>query len=459
MKKLLILTLACLVALGLLSGCTSSNKPAGTDTPATEDNKVLKISGLNGGYGTAGWEAVVAAFEEATGYTVELTLEKNIADILRPVVNSGRNLPDLIYLSVGSTGGLVDTMIASEQIEEITDVLDMKVYGEETLVKDKILPGFTSSFSTMPYGDGKLYLAPISYDPCGLFYNAALFKEKGWEVPQTWDEMFALGDKALAEGYYLFTYPTVGYFDAFFSALLNATAGEEVYSRLMEYDLDAWKLPEVRAAFDIVGRLANYIEPSTVANANGEGFRKNQALVIQNKALFIPNGTWLPGEEAKDGPVIEHEFEWGMAPIPAASEGGLKYSATFSEQVYIPKGAENVAGAKEFMTFLYSDTATKLFAENSGMVVPTAEAPSFLPDTANEDGTPSKITYYSMYEDGTTAGCTVGFKAVEAIEGVMVGTENGVLYSTVNSVMTGDKTVDEWYDAVLAAVEQYANQQ
>ena len=34
--------------------------------------------------------------------------------------------------------------------------------------------------------------------------------------------MWELGDKAAAEGTYLFTYPTTGYFDAFFYALMYA---------------------------------------------------------------------------------------------------------------------------------------------------------------------------------------------------------------------------------------------
>ena len=49
---------------------------------------------------------------------------------------------------------------------------------------------------TNPYGDGKTYLAPMFYSPCGLFYNAGLLEEKGWDVPKTWDEMWELGDKA-----------------------------------------------------------------------------------------------------------------------------------------------------------------------------------------------------------------------------------------------------------------------
>ena len=68
-------------------------------------------------------------------------------------------------------------------------------------------------------------MAPMFYSPTGLFYNASLLKEKGWEVPKTWDEMWALGDKAKAEGISLFTYPTTGYFDTFFYSLLLGWAG------------------------------------------------------------------------------------------------------------------------------------------------------------------------------------------------------------------------------------------
>lgn len=37
--------------------------------------------------------------------------------------------------------------------------------------------------------------------------------------------MWKLAEEAKKEGISLFTYPTAGYFDAFFTSLLNATAG------------------------------------------------------------------------------------------------------------------------------------------------------------------------------------------------------------------------------------------
>lgn len=113
----------------------------------------------------------------------------------------------------------------------MTDVLEMTVPGEDVTVKDKILPGFVENSITNPYDDGKTYLMPMFYGPCGLFYNAGLFKEKGWEVPQTWDEMWALGNKAKEEGIALFTYPTTGYFDAFFYALLYETMGNDDFQK------------------------------------------------------------------------------------------------------------------------------------------------------------------------------------------------------------------------------------
>lgn len=439
MKKLFVLLISALL---LVTGCTTTEKVEET----TEETTVLKVSGLDGGYGSEGWAAVATAFEEETGIKVELNLEKNIAETLRPVLTSGKDVPDVIYLSVGAEGKLTDTMISEQQVLDITDLLGMTIPGESGTVSDKIIPGFTDSLTSSPYQDGKLYLAPINYSPCGLFYNAALFEEKGWTLPTTWEEMWALGDAAKAEGIALFTYPTTGYFDAFFSALLNETAGPEVYSKLMTYDTASWELPEVKEAFEIVGKLASYTEENTVANANADGFTKNQQLILDNKAIFVTNGTWLPGEMA-DAPRAEG-FKWGFMALPALDASSDRFSTTFVEQVYIPSAATNVDAAKQFIAFIYSDKATELFYNNGGAVIPTVNASSLIKDTDD-----NKL-YYSIYDTGAKANA-VGFAAVEPVEGVDLTSASGILYGTVNSVVTGDKSVDDWYNAVIEAVKKY----
>ena len=436
MKKLVAMSMCAVMAASALTGCAKS-----TDDTAYD----LSIAGLKGGYGSAGWEAVVKAFEEEKGVKVNLKLSEKIADELRPDIQAG-NVPDLIYLSVGSEGGLTDTMIKENQVVEISDVLDMQIPGEDVTVSEKLIPGIEEGLNTMPYGDGKLYLAPINYGPCGLYYNAGLFEEKGWEVPKTWDEMWALGETAKAEGISLFTYPTTGYFDAFFSALLNETVGPETYAKLMAYDSAAWELPETKQAFEIVAKLAEYTEPTTVANANGDNFKKNQQLVLDNKALFIPNGNWLPAEMA-EAPRADG-FKWGVTALPAVTEGGDSYSTTFSEQVYIPEGAKNQELAKEFLAFMYSDVAAKAFYEESGALMPIQGITDFMPEDDE-----NRI-YNGIYETGAKAN-GLGFKVMEnTVEGVNVSDANtGVLYATVNSIVNGEKDVDTWYSEVVKAVK------
>ncbi|MEI3014305.1 MAG: extracellular solute-binding protein [Ruthenibacterium lactatiformans] len=92
-------------------------------------------------------------------------------------------------------------MIKDNALRDLTDVLEMTVPGEDVKVKDKILPGFLDDLADQPLRRRQnLSCMPMFYGPCGLFYNAGLFEEKGWSVPTTWDEMWELGDKAKAEG-------------------------------------------------------------------------------------------------------------------------------------------------------------------------------------------------------------------------------------------------------------------
>lgn len=445
-KKLIALS-SSLCLLVSLAACTAKTSTVTNEIPADTtkipEEKVLKIAGLNGGYGADHWKELAAKFETANpGVKIELTLEKNIADILRPQIQA-KNVPDMIYLSVGSEGKLTDTLIKEKAITDISDVLDMQIPGESVKVKDKIIPGFTDTLTTNPYGDGKTYLAPLFYGPCGLFYNKALIGEgKKYKLPQTWDDLLALGETAKKDGVSLFTYPTTGYFDAFFYALLNEVGGASLFNKAMNYDEAAWTSKEATKAFELVGKLAKYTHPDTVAQANKEGFTKNQQLILDNKALFIPNGTWLPGE-MKDAPRASG-FEWGFTALPKVTSDGDSYSYTFFEQMYIPSGAKNADLAKQFMAYMYSDEAAKIIYEKSGAVQPIVGASKLM---KAED--PNKL-FYSVYDNGAKAAMG-GFAAAPAVEGVDLTSAEGILFGTVNSIVSGNKTVEQWQKAVVEA--------
>lgn len=459
MKKILSLMLV-FVLVFTLAACASTEEapaePAETtetteapaETPAEEATeetgdlpfagKTLKVAGLDGGYGTEGWTKVTEGFEKLTGATVEAKFEKNIYEVIRPEIQAG-NAPDVIYNSIGQETGLTETMIKEEMILDITDVLAMTVPGEEVTVGEKIAPGFTDTSVTNPYNDGKTYLAPLFYSPTGLWYNKAMFTENGgkYELPQTMEEFLALGEAAKADGISLFTYPTAGYFDTFTFAMAYAVGGPELFEKLMNYDANAWA-NEATPIFENFAAILDYLHPDTVAQANNESFTKNQLLVMENKALFMPNGTWIVGEMAEAEGVADG-FEWGFMALPSIN-GGDRYAYSWFEQAFISKDTAEPELAKEFIAYLYSDEATKAFIDNGGAVQPIVGAEELISD---ED---SKL-FFSIYSDGAKAAMG-GWAAAPAVEGVNIGNS---LFEAVNSVATGDLTVEQWQAGVVDA--------
>lgn len=431
MKKVLSLALAALLFAGILSGCTNDGESSGGSNSQT-----VRVAALESAYEAEVWQEIADAFEAANpGVTVDLTVDRNLENVISSQMKVG-NYPDVVHLAVGRTAALTETLTKENAIRDLTDMLEMTVPGEDVKVKDKIVPGFLDTLVTNPYSDDKTYLAPMFYGPCGLFYNAGLFKEKGWDVPTTWDEMWALGDTAKAEGISLFTYPTTGYFDAFFYALLNETGGPDFFNRAMQYEEGIWDTAEANQAFEIVAKLATYTEPTTVANANDTNFVKNQQLILDNKALFMPNGTWVV-EEMKDAPRADG-FEWGFTALPAVTEGGDRYSYTFFEQIWSPKQAKNPELADKFMAYLYSDEAAAIFAK-AGAVQPI-EGVSDMLEGDNK-------LFYSIYDSGAKAAMGA-FATTDPVEGVSM---SDALFKTVDSIVSGDKTVAQWKEAVNKA--------
>ena len=449
MKKKLLSALLCVAMVAsLVVGCGGSNETATEAPAATEDatseeataeEVTIKVAAIETAYGSDMWTQVCEAFTAETGIKVELTTDKNLEDVIGPSMQGGE-YPDVIHLATGREAALTEQFIKGNMIADITDVLSMTVPGEDAVVSDKIAGGFTETSLTNPYGDGKTYLAPMFYSPCGLFYNATLLEENGWSVPTTWDEMWELGDKALEQGIYLFTYPTTGYFDAFFYALMYSVGGPEFFNAATNYEEGIWETEEAQTCFEIVAKLATYTNPITPAQANDQDFTQNQQLVLDNKAIFMPNGTWIVGEMA-EAPRADG-FTWGMTALPAVEAGGDGYSYTWFEQAWIPSGAENIDAAKLFVAFLYSDVACEIFAA-AGAIQPVLG----IADKLEGDN----VMFYSIYDNGAKAAMG-NFAAYESVAGL--GTVREVFFDPVNSLVSGDLTMEDWIASIIPASDQ-----
>ena len=444
MKKIIAMLL-CLAMVLSLAACGGSSAPAATEAPkadapaaqapATEapaEAATIKVAAIETAYGSQIWADVAAAFTEQTGIKVELTTDKNLEDVISGPMQNGE-FPDVVHLATGRPAGLTEQLIKANGMHDLTNTLAMTIPGESVTVSEKIAGGFTDNNICSPYGDGKTYLAPMFYSPCGLFYNAKLFEEKGWEVPTTWDEMWALGETAKAEGIALFTYPTAGYYDAFMFALMNAIGGPEFFNAITTYQEGAWDSENGKTLLSILDKLADYTHPSTPAQANNQDFTKNQLMVMTNDALFMPNGTWITGEMANAEQTLENDFAWGMTAVPSA--GTAPYSFCWFEQAWIPAGAEHIAEAEQFVAFLYSDTAAKIFA-SAGAMQPILGIADML------EG--ENVMFYSIYDNGAKAAMG-GFAAFAEIPGVDV---SSTFFAPIDSLVAGTITIDDYAELV-----------
>lgn len=438
-KKLLALALAAMLVFSLAAcgGDAASSIPASgaSSTGAPAAGGTVKVAALESAYGAELWQEVADAFTATTGIEVELTIDKKIEDVIRPGINAG-DFPDVVHLATGREAGMTETFIKDKGLEPLNDVLGLTVPGEEATVRDKILPGFLDSNLTMPYGDGDTYLLPMFYTNAGLFYNKGLFAEKGWEVPMTWPEMWDLAEVAKEDGIALFSYPTPGYYDSLMFSLLNVVGGPEYFASAMRYDEEAWSGENAEKLYSIIEKLCANTERTVPANGNDENYLKNQQLILDNAALFMPNGDWVIGEMA-DAPRADG-FEWGFTAVPAYEDGGDRYAVTWIEQCWMPAGAANKEAGKQFMAFLYSDEAAAIFGSHNA-VQPTQAAIDGL--------TEERRPFYEIYSEGAKPALG-GWAATAPVEGL---TTYDVWFQPINSLVSGDKTMDQYKADILDA--------
>jgi N-acetylglucosamine transport system substrate-binding protein len=411
--------------------------------------QTMKFYAFNGGWGRAYFDDMVAQFQAANpGVTVELTIDSEVDTILRTDAAAGQ-WPDLVYPYQSA-----DEFSRNREILDITDVIDSDVPGRPgTKIRNYILDGILENTAYSPYGDGKIYRAPFITSSNGLVYNKNLFDSKGWKVPGTWDEFFALGrELEKPENYVtidgqrvkrsLFTYQGIypSYLDQVLFSSIAGALGQEGVTRIMTYTPGSFSGPEVRQVVENLARLGSggFLMEGTA----GLNHTQSQADMMLGKALFIPCGNWIESE-MKDSP-REPGFSFAMAAAPVLRAGQDHYAVSGgAEFLFIPSGAKNPALAKEFIKFLYSDASVISFAKNASGVFAVKNAVElgrpYLPE-----GT------YGMFQIYNTA------KALRLVFDPLP--ENSRLtvdlYTNLGLVVNGGMTVNDY----IAFVEDFFTQ-
>ena len=442
-KGLALLTTTALLA-GTLAACgKDEEKPtAGKGDSSSKFSGTLDVAVFEGGFGTKFWEEAEKQFEELyPDVDVVLNASPNIGDVVRPKIAAG-DPPDFIYHSAQNAKSVAKALIKDKNLVDLTDVFSKPAPGEKTPIKEKMLDGFLETSGAAPYGDGKVYLAPLYYNLTGLWYNKALFAEKGWEVPKTVDQFLALGKEAKKEGKALFTYQgqSPAYLEAVIWPLIASNGGAEAVSNIFTYGEGAWDNEAVTGAlklFEDLGKSGDVLKGTVAMN-----HIQSQTEHLKGSALFAPNGNWYEGE-MKDA--VQDGWEWGFMAPPVTNESDDQYVTTMIEEMYIPGQSDNIETAKEFMRFLYSDGMIELNSKESGAVIPVKNgveiAKPYIP-ASNYDS-------FKIFDQGVKP-IIVAWETVANSEINM----NDEVYTKVGSVVNGETTAAEWAKSLEKSSEK-----
>ena len=420
MKKIVALFLSAAMVASMAVGCGS--KDDGKKDASSDGKTVLKFAAFEGGNGTEIWEKIADAFEKShENVEVELEMSSELDKDLTKDFQNG-DIPDVVYYNLGQPSGFTETMLKENAIADLSDVFDEELTS-------KLVGGITENSAAQPYGDGKVYLAPITYTPTGFWYNKDLF----------------------GEGKY--TLPTTGYFDTTMYQMLAQAGGMDFYNKAVQYDKNTWTSAEGKEVVDTIAKLASpeYLWSDTVANANADGgFKLNQQAVIDGQALFMPNGNWVIGEMADSTP---EGFNWAMMAQPKFSADQENYVYTYTEQMWVPAEAPNLDLAKEFIEFMYSDEVVDLMLANettdkeTGEKTATPIVPPVLGASDKLPEGPVKDSYTLVSQDGYNAVSGV-WATTEAINGFDM---SKTVYGAIDALNTGDLTADAYQKQLVDA--------
>ncbi len=296
----------------------------------------------------------------------EMSVEgiQRVQEVLQPRFIEG-NPPDVIDNS-GAGNIPMDALVADEQLADLTLLMEApaldtpgKTFGET------LFPGSQSD----GVFDGKQLYLNIAFTVSGIWHSKTLFEEKGWDYPETWDDMLAICETIASDGMAPWTYqgryPQYMVFGVL-DPLIYKNGGLEAVIAIDNLEEDAWKSDAVLQSATMMAQLPT--NDFIMAGTEGLTHTESQAEWLQGNAAFIPCGTWLENEMRDLTP---ENFDMVVKPVPG--QDADVYSALLAwpgEPYIVPVNGANVVGGMEFMRCMLSKANAQFFAKEISAIMP-----------------------------------------------------------------------------------------
>lgn len=309
MKKLFALTTAVLMAASLFAGCGSS-APAPESTPAepgsesvsepSEEKVEIRLMAYNAETSRQSYLKLLEEKFPNIKITYEFVALDNFNNVLNSQLQAGQG-PDIIEV-----GGETRLLANAGYLMDLTGEPYTAKYAQAGL---------------SPYTvDGKVYATPLQSWYEGIFYNKALFKEAGVEVPKTLDEFIQLHKDLAAKGIKPQTMGAQSW-----EPMMKQSIGivnNEFYSDPANKDFDEkFNAGEAKLAESWLPYVKEWSRVITEGCLTQDmlGLSYDQALdeFATGKAAMWESGPWAVNTILEKNP----DMELGMFPIPGLKEG------------------------------------------------------------------------------------------------------------------------------------------
>lgn len=324
---------------------------------------------FSGGYGHDYIQYAADVFAEVhPGSTMSVEGIQRVGERLRPRIIAG-DPPDVID---NSGAGSLDTaaLVAEGELMDLAPL--MAAPALDTPGKTFAETLFPGSQASLVF-DGIQYGVNIGYTVFGAWYSKTLFEENGWEYPQTWDEMLGLCETIKAAGIAPWTYQgKFPYYMGFgmLEPMVEKLGGVDVWKAIDNLEDGAWEHPAVLEALNNMKALHD--NDFIMEGTEGLTHTESQAEWLQNKAAFIPCGTWLENEMRS---VTPEGFDMVIAPIPANDAATFDWiNAGAGESFLVFANAKNPVAGMEFLRCQLSKASAAWFAQNVGSIMPVVGA-------------------------------------------------------------------------------------
>jgi N-acetylglucosamine transport system substrate-binding protein len=319
----------------------------------------LAVVIFNGGYGDEYAKYHESVYKQKfEGAKVSHKAITDIRQQMQPLFNAG-NPPDVLD-NAGAEQMPISTLADTGQLTDLTQLFDAEALGTPgAKIRETLNP---VALESAMYA-GKPMVMNYALQVYGLWYDKALFEQRGWQPAETWDDFMALCAEIKKSGMapmaHQGKYPY--YIQQVLMDLAVKHGGPEVVYAIDSLEPGAWKHPSMKLAAEALLEIKQkgYMLPGT----EGLDHIQSQTRWNEHKAAFIPCGSWLENEQKSVAPA---GFETTVAPTPLLDGATLPFDCTrveAAESFIVPADAKNAAGGLEYLRIMLSQEGARKFTE------------------------------------------------------------------------------------------------